>query len=102
MSMNTQQIAKALGDPIRFRIMQELAMEDGDCCPAERGDGRGLCNCELVARLNMLQSRVSYHLRELIAAGLVLEEPRGKWHYYRLHRQTLGEYLAAVRDEFRL
>jgi len=61
---------------------------------------QGLCNCELMSRLGISQSRVSYHLRSLVEAGLVSERPRGKWHYYSLRRETMNQYLAALRDEF--
>ncbi len=50
----------------------------------------------------MIQSRVSYHIRELKAAGLIEEETHGKWNYYRIRPSTLKSYLTSVRREFKI
>lgn len=44
-----------------------------------------LCVCELMAALEDHQSRVSRHLSQLRSCGLVLDERRGQWVFYRLH-----------------
>jgi ArsR family transcriptional regulator len=46
-----------------------------------------LCVCDLMTALNESQPKVSRHLAELRACGLVQDERRGKWVYYRLHQQ---------------
>ncbi|MBU4533091.1 MAG: hypothetical protein U1D96_08320 [Eubacteriales bacterium] len=56
----------------------------------------------------MQQSKVSYHLGVLKEAGLIIEEPRGKWSYYRLNRgeiqayDSVGPSGGTHRDGFRL
>lgn len=97
-------ISRALGDPIRYKIMTMLARSGEGCCPVPAGGDRpgmtGLCNCELVAELGLIQSRVSYHMKELADAGLVTETPRGKWKVYFLNEDTLAEYLSQVKEDF--
>ncbi len=50
----------------------------------------------------MIQSRVSYHLKELAEAGLVNEEPRGRWKFYRLNQEALRQYLEQLIGDFKL
>lgn len=101
---NTVKIARALSDPIRYKILQMLAQSENGCCPLPgEGDRRpGLCNCELMANLGMIQSRVSYHMKELLEAGLVTEEPRGKWKIYFINTGALREFMNSLNEEFAL
>lgn len=101
---NNSRIAKALSDPIRYKIMQMLAQSEGGCCPPPgEGDRRpGLCNCELMVSLGMIQSRVSYHMKELLEAGLVTEEPRGKWKVYFINTDTLRTFIDQLNKDFAL
>ncbi|WP_151191854.1 ArsR/SmtB family transcription factor, partial [Desulfotomaculum copahuensis] len=62
----------------------------------------GLCNCELMAVLGMIQSRVSYHMKELTEAGLVIEKPRGRWKVYFINTQTLRRYIEQLNRDFDL
>ena len=97
-------ISKALSDPMRYRIMRMLAQSEGGCChlPGEKHRRPGLCNCELMANLGMIQSRVSYHMKELAEAGLVTEEPRGRWRVYFINSDTLREYIRQLSHDFTL
>ncbi|MBO8138714.1 MAG: winged helix-turn-helix transcriptional regulator [Desulfotomaculum sp.] len=97
-------ISKALGDPIRFKIMLMLARSKEGCCPVpgREGERPGLCNCEIMEELGLIQSRVSYHMKELAEAGLVTEEPRGKWKIYFINTKNLKEYLKQLEKEFLL
>lgn len=80
------QVAKALGDPIRVQMLQMIA-QGRVCCnlPSDDDTPDGICVCELKDQLQLGQSLVSYHLRVLKQAGLVREEPRGRWTYYVLN-----------------
>lgn len=64
-----------------------------DCCS-------GVCNCDIMAQLGMIQSKVSYHMKELVEAGLVFEQQRGKWKYYTLNTQGLKDYITAIEQQF--
>lgn len=46
-----------------------------------------LCVCDLMQALDESQPKVSRHLAELRACGLVQDERRGKWVYYRINRE---------------
>jgi len=102
--IDSVKIAKALSDPIRYRIMLMLAHSEGGCCPLPGENERrpGLCNCELMADLGLIQSRVSYHMKELAEAGLVTEEPRGKWKIYFINTETLRLYIRLLEKDFAL
>ena len=101
--MDTVKIAKALSDPIRYKIMLMLVQSEQECCPSPgQGGNPGLCNCELMASLGMIQSRVSYHMKELVETGLVHEEPRGKWKMYYINTKALGQFTGQLKKDFKL
>jgi len=64
-------LAKALGDPIRIRLLDVLRKHAGK-----------VCVCELVPLFEVSQPTVSHHLKVLRDAGLVESEKRGLWAYY--------------------
>ena len=72
----------ALSDPTRLRLVDLL-----------RGGER--CVCDLTDALEAGQSRLSFHLKTLKDAGLVLDRKEGRWVYYRLNPEQL-ERLAGV------
>lgn len=103
--IDTVKIAKALSDHMRYKIMLMLARSEEGCCPVpgEVEEGRpGLCNCEIMAKLGMIQSRVSYHMKELVEAGLVTEEPSGKWKIYFIKAKTLRQFMEQLSNDFKL
>ena len=86
-------LGRALSDPIRVRMLSMMA-EGRGCCdfsgsgvPAEEGE-EGICVCEFEEVFSMGQSKVSYHMKKLKDAGLVLEERRGKWAFYSIDREA--------------
>jgi len=83
----TARVFKALADPHRVRIVNLLVTAPGP-----------LCVCDLTPQLGLSQPTVSFHLRKLVEAGLLLRERRGVWSYYRVDRGTLAR-LAVVFDE---
>ncbi|MDA8338487.1 MAG: metalloregulator ArsR/SmtB family transcription factor [Nitrospiraceae bacterium] len=64
-------IFKALSDETRLRILKLL----------EHGE---LCVCDIVAALDMIQPKVSFHLGVLKDAGLIKDRKQGKWIHYRI------------------
>lgn len=102
--INLSKIAKALSDPIRYKILIMLVQREKGCFPIPgEEDGRpGLCNCELMEELGLIQSRVSYHMKELLEAGLVTEEPRGKWKMYYINNKTLKQFIEQLQINFEL
>lgn len=69
--MGLVDVLKALGEPMRLRMMNLLAMET-------------LCVCDLETILNLTQSNASRHLSTLRRAGLIVGEKRAQWVYYKL------------------
>ena len=65
-------VFKALTDETRLKIIKLL----------EQGE---LCVCDIVAALDMQQSKVSFHLGVLKEAGLIQDRKQGKWTHYRIH-----------------
>ena len=78
---------KALGDPVRLRLLSLIAARAG-------GE---VCVCELTNAFTLTGPTISHHLKVLREAGLVDSERRGTWVYYRLHPQALTQ-LAALLD----
>ncbi|MCE7079863.1 helix-turn-helix transcriptional regulator [Streptomyces sp. ST2-7A] len=69
-------LMRALGDPLRLRIVTLLARET-------------LCTTHLVAETGARQTNLSNHLRVLREAGVVETEPCGRFTYYRLRPEAL-------------
>ena len=80
-------VFKALSDPTRVRLVSLIAASDG----AEA------CVCDLTAPVGLSQPTVSHHLKQLVDAGLLTREQRGRWAYYRVVHRALDEAAAALR-----
>ncbi|MEU9900352.1 ArsR/SmtB family transcription factor [Streptomyces phaeochromogenes] len=63
---------KALGDPVRLRLLSMIASREG-------GE---VCVCELTPAFELSQPTISHHLKLLRQAGLIDCERRGTWVYY--------------------
>jgi ArsR family transcriptional regulator len=85
---------ESMTDPTRIRLLRLLRRQE-------------LCVCELVDTLGMPQYKISRHLRNLRAAGLVEARRDGRWMHYRLGRrgaqarllQDLLEVLCSYADK---
>ncbi|MEZ7007805.1 ArsR/SmtB family transcription factor [Streptomyces sp. AD55] len=71
-------VFKALGDPVRLRLLSLIASRPG-------GE---VCVCDLTPAFDLSQPTVSHHLRLLRESGLITSERRGTWVYYRLVSET--------------
>lgn len=78
---------KALGDPVRLRLLSMIASAGG-------GE---VCVCDLTGEFHLTGPTISHHLRVLREAGLVDSDRRGTWVYYRLIPAGLT-VLAALLD----
>ncbi|MFI9080312.1 ArsR/SmtB family transcription factor [Streptomyces sioyaensis] len=65
-------VFKALGDPIRLRLLSMIASRQG-------GE---VCVCDLTPAFELSQPTISHHLKLLRQAGLIDCERRGTWVYY--------------------
>jgi ArsR family transcriptional regulator len=82
---------KALGDPVRLRLLSLIASHAG-------GE---VCVCNLTDRFDLTGPTISHHLRVLREAGLIDGERRGTWVFYWL-RPGMLDQLAAILDPVRL
>ncbi|WP_433358720.1 ArsR/SmtB family transcription factor [Streptosporangium sp. CA-115845] len=79
-------VFKALGDPVRLRILSIVASHGG-------GEA---CVCDITAAFDLSQPTISHHLKVLKEVGLLVSERRASWVYYRLVPETLGELSALI------
>jgi ArsR family transcriptional regulator, arsenate/arsenite/antimonite-responsive transcriptional repressor len=80
-------IFRALGDPTRVRLLSLIAAHaDSEACV-----------CDLTEPVGLSQPTVSHHLKQLVEAGLITREQRGKWAYYRVEQGALDALASALR-----
>ena len=74
----------ALSDETRLEIVAMLA-------------GGERCVCDLMGALDAAQSRLSFHLKVLKDAGIVVDRPEGRWVYYTLDKNSLDEAMGFIK-----
>jgi ArsR family transcriptional regulator len=79
-------VLKALADPARVRLVSMVA-----CSPTGE-----ICACDLPGALDRAQPTVSHHLSQLVKAGILDREQRGKWAWFRLRRDRLASLRVAL------
>lgn len=77
-------ILSAMAEPTRLRALHIL------------DDGGEHCVCELMARLDTSQSRMSRHMKVLREAGLVLDRRDAQWVRYRRNPHLAPEHAAII------
>ncbi|MEQ6900363.1 metalloregulator ArsR/SmtB family transcription factor [Nocardioides sp. YIM 152588] len=83
-SSGTTEVFKALGDPIRWSIVAQMA---------EAGE---LAASTLEETLPISKPTISYHVKVLTQAGLVAVQKRGRNYFYSLRGEVLRETLGAL------
>jgi DNA-binding transcriptional ArsR family regulator len=73
----TTEVFKALSDPIRWNIVQQVAREDEFACSI------------LEETLPVSKPTISYHTKVLIQAGVIAVHKRGRNYFYSLRRDVL-------------
>ncbi|MFY1617655.1 ArsR/SmtB family transcription factor [Micromonospora sp. WMMD736] len=76
---------KALGDPVRLRLMSMIASVPE------------ICVCDLTPAFDLSGPTISHHLKLLREAGLVDSERRGTWVWYRVKPEAFRQ-LGALLD----
>ena len=77
-------VLKAIADPVRVRLLSIVA-SSGEACA-----------CDLPGLVGKSQPTVSHHLSQLVEAGILEREQRGKWAWFRVSSERLGEICAVL------
>jgi ArsR family transcriptional regulator len=78
-------IAKALADPRRFEILQQIAGEEEVSCASVK-------ECH-----NITAATLSHHLKELESSGLISLRKESKYVHLRLNRAAWKSYLKELK-----
>lgn len=81
-------VLQAIGDPIRWRVLARLST-----CKR--------CVCDLQEEIDVAPNLLSYHLKVLREAGLVVGTRRGRWIDYTLSDDAADLVRAALPGELR-
>jgi ArsR family transcriptional regulator len=82
------EVLKAVADPTRLEILEMLS-------PQIR------CNCHFQEHLDLAPNLLSYHLKVLREAGLIVGTRRGRWVDYALTDSACGLIAAALPEGLR-
>jgi ArsR family transcriptional regulator, arsenate/arsenite/antimonite-responsive transcriptional repressor len=80
-----ERVFKALADRHRVKILNRLLQAGGEA----------VCVCDLEELLPLKQPTVSYHLKQLLEAGIVEREKRGSFAYFSVAEGAL-EHVGAL------
>ncbi|MGH3550868.1 MAG: ArsR/SmtB family transcription factor [Pseudonocardiaceae bacterium] len=78
-SVTLAHLFKAMGDPVRLRLLSLIASHEG-------GEA---CVCDLIGVFDLTGATISHHLKVLREAGLITGDRRGTWIYYRVQPDAL-------------
>jgi ArsR family transcriptional regulator, arsenate/arsenite/antimonite-responsive transcriptional repressor len=87
-AVELERLLRSIADRHRLQILNMLV----------RADGAPVCVCEFTAALDVPQQNVSYHLKQLVDAGLISRARRGRYSYYTLVDGTLDHIAALVAE----
>ena len=85
-AVELSRLFKAMGDPVRLRLLSLIASHEG-------GEA---CVCDLTGVFDLSGPTISHHLKVLRQAGLISGQRRGTWVYYRVHPESLGNLSAVL------
>ena len=80
-----ERVFKALADRHRVRILNRLLSA-----------GEAVCVCDFEEMLGLKQPTVSYHLKQLLDAGIIEREKRGSYAYFSIADGALRQVCALL------
>lgn len=80
-----ERLLRAIADRHRLQIVNMLVSADAP-----------VCVCEFTSAFDAPQQNVSYHLKQLVDAGVIARERRGRYSYYSLVDGALDHIAALV------
>lgn len=84
-----ERVFHALADRYRLKVVNMLAQAEGEA----------ICVCDFQDALGLKQPTASYHLKQLVEAGVLEREQRGRFAFYSLRPGVLGSIAALVEPE---
>ncbi len=69
----------ALADKNRLKILNQIS----------QSPNKSLCVCDLETLLDLKQSKLSYHLKKLVDAQILILEKHGTWNYYKINEAQI-------------
>ena len=84
-AVELERLLRSVADRHRLRILNMLVRA-----------GEAVCVCEFTSELAVPQQNVSYHLKQLVDAGVLERERRGRYSYYALVQGALDHIAALV------
>lgn len=84
----TATLFKSLSDPHRIRMLNLLTNRK-----------EPVCVCEFTIATGLSQPTVSFHLKKLVNAGVLLREQRGTWAYYSIDPNALNTLAALAKPK---
>jgi ArsR family transcriptional regulator len=89
-AIELERLLRSIADRHRLRILNMLVRAAAP-----------VCVCEFTAAFDVPQQNVSYHLKQLVDAGVISRERRGRNSYYALAEGALDHIAALVGDRAR-
>lgn len=77
-------VLKTLADPTRLQLVSLIAAAGEECA------------CDLPTAVGKSQPTVSHHLKQLVEAGILTREQRGKWAWFQVRSERLLEICAIL------
>ena len=74
-----EKMFNAIADKIRLKILNQIS----------QSSNKSLCVCDLEELLDIKQSKLSYHLKKLVDANVLIAEKHGTWNYYKINEQQI-------------
>jgi ArsR family transcriptional regulator, arsenate/arsenite/antimonite-responsive transcriptional repressor len=84
-AVELERLLHSIADRHRLKILNMLARA-----------GAPVCVCEFTAALDLPQQNVSYHLKQLVDAGVIGRERRGRYSYYTLADGALDHVASLI------
>jgi ArsR family transcriptional regulator, arsenate/arsenite/antimonite-responsive transcriptional repressor len=85
-AVELERLLRSIADRHRLKILNMLV----------GAGGAPVCVCEFTAAFDLPQQNVSYHLKRLVDAGVIVRERRGRYSYYSLVDGALDHIAALV------
>lgn len=99
--MNILETFKALGNPTRLAILQNLREPEKHFPPQDEGDVSidGVCVGSIQEGIGLSQSTTSTYLASLQRAGLVTAKRMGGWTYYKRNEANIKKLIELLGKE---